>query len=191
MRKLIIAALATAVLLPASFLANTASAQVASQPASQAASLTKQNLLQLLEQDQLTTRYAAVRRVGGYHGGRAAVHRGGYRGAYRGAAYRGGYRTGVYRAGVARPYGYRYGYGYGRPYGYRYGYGYGRPYYRGAYYRPYYGTYRPYYGAAAAGLVTGSIAAQGTSAYCAQRFRSYNPATGTYTGYDGRQRRCP
>jgi hypothetical protein len=27
--------------------------------------------------------------------------------------------------------------------------------------------------------------------YCAQRFRSYNPATGTYPGYDGRYHPCP
>jgi hypothetical protein len=28
-------------------------------------------------------------------------------------------------------------------------------------------------------------------AYCESRFRSYNPATGTYTGYDGLYHRCP
>ncbi|WP_245454266.1 BA14K family protein [Aquabacter cavernae] len=28
-------------------------------------------------------------------------------------------------------------------------------------------------------------------AYCMQRFRSYNPATGTYLGYDGRRHACP
>ena len=27
-------------------------------------------------------------------------------------------------------------------------------------------------------------------AYCAQKYRSYNPRTGTYTGYDGRQHYC-
>jgi hypothetical protein len=27
-------------------------------------------------------------------------------------------------------------------------------------------------------------------AYCAQKYRSYNPYTGTYTGYDGRQHYC-
>jgi len=28
-------------------------------------------------------------------------------------------------------------------------------------------------------------------AYCAQRFRSYDPATGTYLGYDGFRHACP
>jgi len=32
---------------------------------------------------------------------------------------------------------------------------------------------------------------QGGVALCAQRFRSFNPATGTYRGYDGRERACP
>jgi len=28
-------------------------------------------------------------------------------------------------------------------------------------------------------------------AYCEQRFRSYDPASGTYLGYDGRRHPCP
>ncbi|NWG23519.1 MAG: BA14K family protein [Pseudorhodoplanes sp.] len=28
-------------------------------------------------------------------------------------------------------------------------------------------------------------------AYCMQRFRSYNPASGTYLGYDGKRHPCP
>jgi len=28
------------------------------------------------------------------------------------------------------------------------------------------------------------------NAYCARKYRSYNPYTGTYTGYDGRQHYC-
>lgn len=80
-----------------------------------------------------------------------------------------------------------------RGYAPRYGY-YGRPYYR-----------RDRGNAAAAGalgLATGAIiggaiasqqaqAAQSQHAYCAQRFRSYDPASGTYMGYDGVRRRCP
>ncbi len=31
----------------------------------------------------------------------------------------------------------------------------------------------------------------GGLANCEQRFRSYNPATGTYLGYDGRHHPCP
>ena len=39
----------------------------------------------------------------------------------------------------------------------------------------------PYMGAPAGGSV----------AYCAQRFRSYDPASGTYIGYDGIRHSCP
>jgi hypothetical protein len=88
-----------------------------------------------------------------------------------------------------------------------------RRYYRGG---PRYGYgpryYRRDYGSAAAagaiGLATGAIIggaiansqaqaapapAYGGSAaaYCAQRFRSYDPASGTYMGYDGVRRSCP
>jgi hypothetical protein len=31
----------------------------------------------------------------------------------------------------------------------------------------------------------------GDDAYCAQRFRSYDPASGTYLGYDGLRHACP
>jgi hypothetical protein len=30
-----------------------------------------------------------------------------------------------------------------------------------------------------------------SSAWCAQRFRSYDPASGTYLGYDGQRHPCP
>ena len=30
-----------------------------------------------------------------------------------------------------------------------------------------------------------------SSAYCESRFKSYNPATGTYLGYDGLRHPCP
>jgi hypothetical protein len=30
-----------------------------------------------------------------------------------------------------------------------------------------------------------------TASYCAQRYRSYDPASGTYLGYDGVRRACP
>jgi len=62
------------------------------------------------------------------------------------------------------------------------------PYYYGPYYGPYYAPgpyYGPgpyYYGRAYSGDAVG---------YCMQRFRSYNPATGTYMGYDGRPHPCP
>jgi len=83
-----------------------------------------------------------------------------------------------------------------------------RAYYYG---RPY-GYYRRNRGSTAAagiaGLAAGAIiggaiaqsqaqAAPGyvvqsdASAYCAQRFRSYDPASGTYLGYDGLRHPCP
>ncbi|MBN8916808.1 MAG: BA14K family protein [Rhizobiales bacterium] len=45
-------------------------------------------------------------------------------------------------------------------------------------------------GAAAGAAAANSGGGDGV-AYCAQQFRSYNPATGTYTGYDGLQHPCP
>jgi hypothetical protein len=47
-----------------------------------------------------------------------------------------------------------------------------------------------------AAIVGGAIAASQAEAarqqdYCARRFRSYNPATGTYIGRDGIERPCP
>ena len=93
--------------------------------------------------------------------------------------------------------------GYGRPgwQGPRPGYHarWGRPYWRngGWYYRNNNGAW---IAAGIAGLAIGAAAGAAAAnansgsdavAYCAQRFRSYNPATGTYTGYDGLQHPCP
>ena len=59
-------------------------------------------------------------------------------------------------------------------------YYYGEPYYY-SYGEPYY--YGPgYYPAPGNG---------GDAAYCASRYRSYDPATGTYLGYDGVRHPCP
>jgi len=77
---------------------------------------------------------------------------------------------------------------------------------RYGYYGPRY--YRRDYGSAAAagavglaaGAIIGGAIAQSQAApayrgnaysYCAQRFRSYDPASGTYMGYDGRRHPCP
>lgn len=78
-----------------------------------------------------------------------------------------------------------------------------------------YGYYPRYYrrdrgdalAAGALGLATGAIIGgalaqsqaapryvapnQSAVAYCSQRFRSYDPASGTYLGYDGRRHPCP
>jgi len=62
-------------------------------------------------------------------------------------------------------------YYYGGPYYY-----YGPPYYPPAAYGPGYQP-APGYG--------------GDAAYCASRYRSYDPATGTFLGYDGVRHPCP
>ena len=60
------------------------------------------------------------------------------------------------------------------------------------------GSWGPAVGAGVAGLIIGgalaSQAAQARNdavAYCMQRFRSYDPASGTYLGYDGYRHSCP
>jgi hypothetical protein len=105
---------------------------------------------------------------------------------------------------------------YRRYYGGRGYYGGGPRYVERRYYGPrrygYYprGYYRRDYGGAAAagalGLATGAIiggalaqqqaqptyvAPNGGSSYCAQRYKSYDPASGTYLGYDGARHPCP
>jgi hypothetical protein len=65
------------------------------------------------------------------------------------------------------------------------------PYYYGE--PPYYYSYgEPYYPEAAYG--PGYYRASGNggdASYCASRYRSYDPATGTYLGYDGARHPCP
>lgn len=74
-----------------------------------------------------------------------------------------------------------------RHYGYRRGYGGGGGY----------GTGAAVLGGLAAGaIIGGAIAssqaqAANAQAYCAQRFRSYDPASGTYLGTDGYRHPCP
>ena len=65
------------------------------------------------------------------------------------------------------------------------GYGYYRPY-PSYYYPPPYAAYPPapppgYYGYGGGSAV----------AYCMRRFRSYDPRSGTYLGYDGYRHPCP
>jgi hypothetical protein len=69
-----------------------------------------------------------------------------------------------------------YSYGYGPGY-----YAYGYPYYGGHYYPP----------AAAPGYGYAPQAGNGYATNCAERFRSFDPATGTYLGYDGQRHHCP
>jgi len=56
--------------------------------------------------------------------------------------------------------------------------------------RPYYGY--GYYGPPAYAYEPGPGYYPGDpEAYCESRFRSYDPASGTYMGYDGRRHPCP
>lgn len=73
------------------------------------------------------------------------------------------------------------GYGYNRGYGYR---------------RGYYGNGAAVVGGLAAGAIIGgaiasSQARASSEGYCAQRYKSYDPASGTYLGYDGQRHACP
>jgi hypothetical protein len=72
------------------------------------------------------------------------------------------------------------------PYYYGPGYYYGGPYYYGP--GPYYPApaYPAYYGGPAPAGPGGDAVA-----YCMQRFKSYNPRTGTYLGLDGARHPCP
>jgi BA14K-like protein len=74
----------------------------------------------------------------------------------------------------------------GGRFGFGLGLGFGGPYYGyDGYYEPGYAyDYGPDYGAPA-------YAYNDADAYCAARFRSWNPETRTYTGYDGLQHPCP
>jgi hypothetical protein len=80
--------------------------------------------------------------------------------------------------------------GYGRGYGYGGGY---RRGYRGG------GNSGAIIGGLAAGAIIGgaiaasqaNAAAQQNAAYCAQRYRSYDPASGTYLNNDGNRYPCP
>ena len=82
--------------------------------------------------------------------------------------------------------GYRYGYGnsygdYAYSPGYRYSYG--NSYGDYAYSPGYRSSWGPSY--------TYESSGGDDVAYCRQRFRSYDPASGTYMGYDGQRHPCP
>jgi hypothetical protein len=62
-----------------------------------------------------------------------------------------------------------------------------------AYYDPYYYNNYGYYDDGYYDDSTVAVVPGGgdDAAYCAQRFRSYDPASGTYLGYDGQRHPCP
>lgn len=71
--------------------------------------------------------------------------------------------------------------------------------YRGGYHRRGYGGGGAVLGGLAAGAIIGgaiaasqaNAAAQQNAAYCSQRYRSYDPASGTYLNNDGNRYPCP
>ena len=110
--------------------------------------------------------------VSGGSGGNRFAGRGGYNGGgYHGGGYRHHYRGGGgFWPGVAV------GVGVGSTYGY-----YGSP----SYYDDSYGYYDDSAVAAAPQSDDDAVA------YCTQRYRSYDPASGTYLGNDGLRHPCP
>ena len=64
------------------------------------------------------------------------------------------------------------------------------------YWHRHYGPGAAVVGGLAAGALIGSAIANSearadANAYCAQRYKSYDPASGTYLGYDGARHPCP
>jgi hypothetical protein len=127
---------------------------------------------------------------GAFHGGGGGFHGGGFHGggsAWRGggSAWRGGGWGGGYGGG---------GYGgWGGGYGDGYGYG-GAALGLGLLGGAIIGSQYPYYGSGYATYPQATYPQDGgavSSASCASRFKSYNPATGTYLGYDGLRHPCP
>jgi hypothetical protein len=47
------------------------------------------------------------------------------------------------------------------------------------------------FGLAAGAIAANAAASNNAVAYCSSRFRSYDPASGTYLGYDGYRHPCP
>jgi hypothetical protein len=108
---------------------------------------------------------------GAFHGGGGGFHGGGGRGG--GGGWQGGYGG--------------YG-GWGGGYGDGYGYG-GAALGLGLLGGAIIGSQYPYYGSGYATYPQdGGVV---SSASCASRFKSYNPASGTYLGYDGLRHPCP
>ena len=91
----------------------------------------------------------------------------------------GGFAAGaIIGSAIAAPYYYG---GY-YPYGYYPAYGYPPPAYGPGYGAP--AAYGPGYGA------SGPVGPGGDASYCAQKYKSYDPASGTFLGYDGQRHPC-
>jgi hypothetical protein len=102
----------------------------------------------------------------------------------------GGYRDGAFRRDGVRGWGPGAGFVAGLAAGSALGYG---ASYDG-YYDPYYGDSYAYYGGDYNDPGYPVVVEQnvtGDASYCAQRFQSYDPASGTYLGFDGLRHPCP
>jgi hypothetical protein len=117
-------------------------------------------------------------RGGGWRGG-TAWHGGGWRGG-RWIGPAAGLAAGAIIGGAIASSPYNYGY-YGGNYAFDPGYTYSPGYY--GYSEPY--ASEPYV------AVTPGASAGSDDAYCSQRYRSYDPASGTFLGYDGNRHPCP
>jgi BA14K-like protein len=109
---------------------------------------------------------------GGFHGGGGGFHGGGHS---AGGGYNGGYGGGGYGDG---------GYGYGVA-------GFGLGLLGGAIIGSQYPYYDSDYNDGAGYADYPRDGGADSSAYCAARFKSYSPASGTYLGYDGLRHPCP
>jgi hypothetical protein len=126
---------------------------------------------------------------GGGMGGRGGIHNGGGMGGHGGGWSRGGMAThgGGWRGGYENGS----GYGSGRGYGNGYGYG-GAALGLGLLGGAIIGSQYPYYDSNNGYEVGYDNDRQDTDgSYCASRFRSFDPASGTYLGYDGLRHPCP
>jgi hypothetical protein len=108
---------------------------------------------------------------------------GGYRGGYAGGGYRGDYDHHHHHGGGFFPGAVAGALVGGALASGAYGY-YGPGYYGDDYYD------NGYYDGGDVAVVPAPVEGDGT-AYCMQRYRSYDPASGTYLGYDGLRHPCP
>jgi BA14K-like protein len=119
-------------------------------------------------------------------GGGNFVGRGG--GQFAQGGYRGGFRDHDHGRHFRPGFGFAAGLAAGSALGY--GYGYSDPYYYDDYA---YNDYNDYYDDGNAGYVADPgyvVSVNADPAYCAQRYKSYDPASGTYLGYDGLRHPC-
>lgn len=68
--------------------------------------------------------------------------------------------------------------------------------YRDGWHRHYHHGWAPPLGGLAAGAIAGAAIASShaqasANAYCEQKYKSFDPASGTYLGYDGERHPCP